>query len=376
MTDLYKIEEMYNKLDTDEKSEIININMAKEKTKEMFLGYGILANCDKKKYGRLVEDLENEYTFGDNKYPKMQQKAYEYAMNYKKYKPKVDNNNSGNRVRDGLAFAMTGKDGQSGRSGGKVFRCYGNRCYGNCDNKKCKAPGRKSNFNFHTRKVINSQLENNKKYTRHKINTVVVPKGIRKISNNSEVQVTDSTIDDIEGVYEYDLKNNNNNQTTNNNKNDVSESSNPNPSVNNKIIRNDEQNVSQEPQTKMVVDLFKGDLESIVKEIENNIDAEIQEIKRIDNNINDIIQNVEEQMERDGDESSFSNKVYTQIKGVSDKDKVDNVVFVQDFKEIVVEEEFPEKTVKNFQEKVVENSDAEKNAKKSAMNVSKIVLNL
>jgi hypothetical protein len=111
MTNLYKIEETYNKLDTDEKSEIININMANEKTKEMFLGYGILANCDKKKYGRLVEDLENEYTFGDNKYPKMQQKAYEYAMNYKKYKPKVNNNNSGNRVRDGLAFTMTGKGG-------------------------------------------------------------------------------------------------------------------------------------------------------------------------------------------------------------------------------------------------------------------------
>ena len=49
----------------------------------MFLGYGVLANCDKKKYGNLVEDLENRYTFGNNKYPKTQQKAYEYAMNYK-----------------------------------------------------------------------------------------------------------------------------------------------------------------------------------------------------------------------------------------------------------------------------------------------------
>ena len=50
------------------------------------MGYGVLANCDKKKYGHLVEDLENGYTFVENKYPKTQQKAYEYAMNYKKYK--------------------------------------------------------------------------------------------------------------------------------------------------------------------------------------------------------------------------------------------------------------------------------------------------
>ena len=75
MSDLYKIKERYVKLDADQKSEKENIEMAKENAKEMFLGYGILANCDKKKYGNLVEDLENGYTFGENKYPRTQQKS-------------------------------------------------------------------------------------------------------------------------------------------------------------------------------------------------------------------------------------------------------------------------------------------------------------
>ena len=96
-------------------------------------------NCDKKKYGNLVEDLENTFTFGDNKYPETQQKSYEYAMNYKKFKPKTQQNSS---RRDGLAFATAGRGGRGngGRGNGRPRRCYGNRCYGNCDNEQCTAP--------------------------------------------------------------------------------------------------------------------------------------------------------------------------------------------------------------------------------------------
>ena len=48
MTDLYKIEEKYDKLDTYWKTKKENIEKAKESAREMFLGYGVLANCDKK----------------------------------------------------------------------------------------------------------------------------------------------------------------------------------------------------------------------------------------------------------------------------------------------------------------------------------------
>ena len=48
MTNLYKIKENYSKLDMDQKSKVANINKAKGGVREMFLGYGVLANCDKK----------------------------------------------------------------------------------------------------------------------------------------------------------------------------------------------------------------------------------------------------------------------------------------------------------------------------------------
>ena len=92
------------------------------------------------KYGNLVEDLENGYTFGNNKYPKTQQKAYEYAMNYKKYKPKMNNINNSSNTRDGLVFAMASRGGWVRRGSGhrgwgtsNVYQCYGDHCYGNCD---------------------------------------------------------------------------------------------------------------------------------------------------------------------------------------------------------------------------------------------------
>ena len=99
LSDMYKKEIVINDTEFENLSaaEIVNennIKIAKNKAKEKFLGYRILASCDKKRYGNLVEDLENAYTFGDNKYPETQHKSYDYAMNYKHYKPKMSNNNN------------------------------------------------------------------------------------------------------------------------------------------------------------------------------------------------------------------------------------------------------------------------------------------
>ena len=59
-------------------------------------------------------------------------------MNYKKYKPKMSNDNNSKNTRDGLAFAMTGRGGQGEHGGGhrdqgagKIYQCYGDHCYGN-----------------------------------------------------------------------------------------------------------------------------------------------------------------------------------------------------------------------------------------------------
>ena len=74
MTNLYKLDEEYSNLSTTNKMKDENINKARKAGIELFLGYGILANCDKCKYGDLIEGLENEYMLGDNKYPKTQKK--------------------------------------------------------------------------------------------------------------------------------------------------------------------------------------------------------------------------------------------------------------------------------------------------------------
>ena len=111
---LLEQDKIFNDLSDREKQDEDNIKEAKERNREKFLACGILASCDKKRFGNLTEDLENNYTFGDNKYPVTQHKAHEYLMNHKKYKPKNDrnnnnnnsnrNNNNNNNNSDGVAF--------------------------------------------------------------------------------------------------------------------------------------------------------------------------------------------------------------------------------------------------------------------------------
>ena len=126
----------------------------------------------------------------------------------------------------------------------------------------------------------------------------------------SDVEVNDFDLNDIKGMYGYDLQQNlypniqnNDNQTNQNEDGDVTDSnSSDSNSTNNdgiEIIRNEEQNLNKQPQAEMVVDELKGDLESIVQEIENNMNTEIEEFNEIDNNIDNTIQNMEEEVEMD-----------------------------------------------------------------------------
>ena len=87
----------------------------KEEAMQRLISYGMLHNCNKKRHGDLVEDLANTYVFGDDKYPKTPQKAYEFMMKHKKFesKKKGDINNDNTNSRDGLSFNTT-----TGRGGG------------------------------------------------------------------------------------------------------------------------------------------------------------------------------------------------------------------------------------------------------------------
>ena len=74
------------KLSQLEQQDDANINAAKERTREKFLACGTLAGCDKRRFGNLTEDLENNHTFGDNECPTTMQKSHECSMNCKKQK--------------------------------------------------------------------------------------------------------------------------------------------------------------------------------------------------------------------------------------------------------------------------------------------------
>ena len=130
--------------------------ISKNAEKEKLLGFGILANCDKRRYGDLTEDLANQYTFGNDNYPETRQKSYEYAMNYKRFKPKKTPQGNNRAPRDGMSFATTNRgnkfDNRAARGGGcnRPRRCFGDRCYGNCDNPDCTAPGLKNRNTVNT----------------------------------------------------------------------------------------------------------------------------------------------------------------------------------------------------------------------------------
>ena len=60
------------------------------KWKNKFLAVCYLSTLDKKRYGSLIENLENDYTMGNNKSPEDLTSAYNYALHYKKYDPPTD----------------------------------------------------------------------------------------------------------------------------------------------------------------------------------------------------------------------------------------------------------------------------------------------
>ena len=64
-----------------------------------------LAQCDKRRYGKLIEKLENRFTQGQDGYPENMVTAFKMINKYKNWQP--------TRVvkMTGMAFAMNGRSG-------------------------------------------------------------------------------------------------------------------------------------------------------------------------------------------------------------------------------------------------------------------------
>lgn len=91
---------------------------AELQAKEKYLACAFVLGADKSRYGRLIEDLENLYTQGTDKFPKSMTDAYNLLVNWKQnplnYMRVVDS------VSDGAMFVTDGMQSSKGFAG----RCW------------------------------------------------------------------------------------------------------------------------------------------------------------------------------------------------------------------------------------------------------------
>ncbi len=190
-----------------------------------------------------------------------------------------------------------------------------------------------------------------------------VPEGIIIRDMHENVEFNDVEYDDIEGVYDYDIQQNlypqNNNNDNNDNATDDNED-NESKSSHSNNDNNDEQDdeednlndnieiIRNKNNLETVVENREGNLddnqciENLIEDMENNMNQEMQEFNNINKQVDNTIQNIENDLENDETPvkqnrkqpnkyvPSFNNKVYTQIKGVSNKNGiVDEITFAQ-----------------------------------------------
>ena len=67
--------------------------------KDAYLAIYFLMNSDKRRYGGLIRNIENEHTRGSNTYPDTLTGAYDYLVNYK-----AEQLSSNDQDEGGLAF--------------------------------------------------------------------------------------------------------------------------------------------------------------------------------------------------------------------------------------------------------------------------------
>jgi hypothetical protein len=75
-----------------------------EAAKELCLATAFVLQCDRSHYGKLLKDLEYEFTKGHNNYPPDMAKAYQLLNEYKHWKPTLSVQQS-----EGIAFAQKGR---------------------------------------------------------------------------------------------------------------------------------------------------------------------------------------------------------------------------------------------------------------------------
>jgi hypothetical protein len=88
---------------------VAKVEDAQARAKDRYLAVMFLLNSDKKRYGSLVRDIENEYTRGTNTYPNTLSAAYAFLVNYRTDRP----NNPMEADEGGLAFYNSDEEGSN-----------------------------------------------------------------------------------------------------------------------------------------------------------------------------------------------------------------------------------------------------------------------
>jgi hypothetical protein len=122
-------------VDTDNPTRA-EINRAKAIAKDGYLATCFLMNSDRKRYGGLIRDIENEHTRGTDSYPNTLTEAYDYLVNYK-----GNRTNSNDSEEGGLSFYNDGANEHGGR-GGRGGRGRGGRSGGGRDDSAGRGSGR------------------------------------------------------------------------------------------------------------------------------------------------------------------------------------------------------------------------------------------
>jgi len=81
---------------------------AKTRIENKTIAYGILARADRSRYGKLIEEVENDFLKGNNDYPETPTEAYNLLVNYRNYVT-VNKRNAAKSGLDHVAFVTDGK---------------------------------------------------------------------------------------------------------------------------------------------------------------------------------------------------------------------------------------------------------------------------
>lgn len=83
------------------------MKQARAKIHDKTVAYGLLVRADRGRYGKLIEEVENDFLKGHDDYPKTPTKAYNLLVNYRNYV--TVNKRNFNQGLHQVAFVTEGK---------------------------------------------------------------------------------------------------------------------------------------------------------------------------------------------------------------------------------------------------------------------------